>query len=81
MSDAFQDYLDVSAEIGDIPTTVCLRHGRFVPCRRTEEDCLTTCDRDAVGEVHAYQGSPAGTVWDWRSAVANWMRRQETKQP
>ncbi len=78
--DAFQAYLDVSAELGDIPPMVCLRHGRHVPCRQPEKDCLLTSDPDAVTAVADYQqGTDPDEAWDWRLQVMHWRERQEAK--
>lgn len=81
MVDAFQEYLDASADMGYVPATVCLRHGRHVPCRRDEEDCLLTSESAAVAAVAGYQqGTDPGERWDWRRQVLGWLARQEAKR-
>lgn len=39
----------------DVPTTVCVTHKCFVPCRKTEGVCVFSCRQDDVGETRIYQ--------------------------
>lgn len=68
-----QNYLDASAEVGDVPPTVCIRHGRHVPCRRSETDCLLSSHPAVVSLVDAYQRDTDGVRYDFEHVAKSWI--------
>jgi len=73
----FQEYLDASAEMGDVPPTVCIRHGRHVPCRNDKDNCLVSSHDSMVAMVDAYQRDTDATRWDFEHVVKSWIYMQK----
>jgi hypothetical protein len=62
----FKDYPDASAEVAaqakwksgdEVPPSVCIRHGKFLPCKpfARDDDCLHTSHPAMARMVAAYQ--------------------------
>jgi hypothetical protein len=61
----------------DVPPTVCIRHGRHVPCRNDKDSCLTTSHPVMVAMVGAYQANTDGVRWDFEHVVKSWIYMQK----
>jgi hypothetical protein len=61
-----------------VPATVCIRHGRHLPCKPFQDapDCLTTSSPVMVAMVGAYQANP-GAGWDFEHVVKSWLYMQK----
>jgi hypothetical protein len=81
----FDEYLAASAD-DDVPATVCIRHGRHVPCRTGQrfdqrypaaDDCLLSSHPAVVGLVDGYQRDTDGIRWDFEHVVKSWLYMQK----
>ena len=57
----------------DAPSTVCIRHGRHVPCRRREGDCLLSSHPNMIRLVDVYQRDTDSVRWDFEHVVKSWL--------
>jgi hypothetical protein len=80
----FDEYLAASAD-DDVPATVCIRHGRHVPCRTghrfgrqpAADDCLMSSHDSMIAMVDAYQSDPDAVRWDFELVVKTWLYMQK----
>jgi hypothetical protein len=61
----------------DVPPTVCIRHGRHVPCRNDKYSCLLSSNGSMVAMVDAYQANTDGVRWDFEHVVKSWIYMQK----
>jgi hypothetical protein len=75
MTGHWQDVAD------DVPPTVCIRHGRHVPCRAgyrsgrqpAADDCLLSEHPAMARMVAAYQSDTDAVRWDFEHVVKSWI--------
>lgn len=58
-----------------VPANVCIRHGRFLPCKpfANDPDCLNTTHPSMVTMVANYQQDTDSRHWDFEHAVKCWI--------
>lgn len=69
----------------DVPPTVCIRHGKFLPCRAghrfgrqpAADDCLHTSHPAMVAMVGNYQTDTDAIRWDFEHVVKSWIYMQK----
>lgn len=63
----------------DVPPTVCIRHGKFLPCKpfANDPDCLDSSHPSMVSLVQAYQQDPDEIRWDFEHVVKSWLWMQK----
>jgi hypothetical protein len=59
----------------EVPPTVCIRHGKFLPCKpfANDPDCLHSSHPSMVSLVRAYQRDTDGIAYDFEHVVRNWI--------